>query len=605
MPISIDATLSDSNQTPGPFSVDIAGTGQYPMGSMRDRRDWLVHKHFAHKDRVKIATNVAIGAWHTVWPDLSQVPEAPTVANQMELGIAHWAAVGGAILPSIRVPVNKTADRRTEKTAVRKRERRLRELWEASNVGALAASWWGDYAGAGAAVMAAWVNFEEKDKSKRNPYLMRFDPRHTYPIKDDKGNIKELLIARKLDKGELVIRHPELKEIFNASREDDVEEWYWYMKDRVMHVIVDVSRDGRKKGRNYTLVDEPWDLGFVPAWEVVLPTFDGQRRGLFDQTIHILRTMQRLMIMTIMSTEEQVFPAVGYYDVVNPEDFGPGAMLQFRSGDSKVERLGPSSHFDVKDLIARLSEEASTQSVYPQQLTGDPGASIVSARGIKSSMGALDARLAVAHRQFEIGFGKVSGFLLAMDETYCDADKTIVGDLRDLSDAEAYRPSDHVNGAWVARATYGLGAGSDPANIEMRLNMNLSSRLISRETAREQLPFLDDPDAEPVKQFRETMQDSIEAGIAQMAAAGDPTLAAKALELLAKDDLNFDDVMGELVEGIMSPEEAAPAEDPAAAAVQGAESLARGGGPGAEQAPPGLGLPGLGTVLGQDSRQVS
>ncbi len=565
-----------------------------------------MNKHHHHKRRVKVATNIAIGAWYTEWPDLSRVPEAPTVANQMELGIAHWSSIGGAILPSIRVPVNKTADRRTEKSAVRKRERRLRELWESSNVGSLAASWWGDYSGAGAAIMGAWVNFEETDKAKRNPYMVRFDPRHTYPIKNDKGEVVEMLVARKISKGELVVRHPQLEEVFQKAREENIEEWYWYTHDRVMHVIVDVSKDGKTLNRHHTLVDEPWELGFVPIWEVVLPTFDGQRRGIFDQTIHILRTMQRLMIMTIMSTEEHAFPAVGYYDVVNPEDFGPGAMLQYRTSDAVVDRLGPASHFDVKDLISRLSEEASTQANYPQQLRGDPGASIVSARGIKSSMGALDARLAVAHKQFEIGFGKVSGFLLAMDETYCDADKTIVGDLRDLSDAEAYRPSKHVAGAWVARCTYGIGAGSDPANIEMRISMNLASGLISQETGRDQLPFLDDPDAEPVKIFREQMQMSITAGIAAMSANGDPTLAALALDLLQKDDLDFDAVMANLIEAIQAPPEQAQAGPPGAqgpeAAVQGAESLARGSGPGAEQGPA---LPGLGAVLGQDSRQVS
>ena len=607
---SLAGSFSDSTDTPGPASVDGASTTQTPMASLRDRRDWLVNKHTAHKTRVRVATNIAIGAWYTEWPDLSQVPEAPTVANQMELGIAHWSSIGGAILPSIRVPVNKSADRRTEKTAVRKRERRLRELWESSNVGSLAASWWGDYSGAGAAIMGTWVNFEEMDRAKRNPYMIRFDPRHTYPVKNDKGEVIEMLVARKISKGELLIQHPQLKEIFRKSKEDSVEEWFWYTANRVRHIVIDVSKGGRAKDRHHVIVDEPWDLGFVPIWEVVLPTFDGQRRGIFDQTIHILRTIQRLMIMTIMSTEEHAFPAVGYYDVVNPEDFGPGAMLQYRTADAIVDRLGPTSHFDVKDLISRLSEEVSTQANYPQQLRGDPGASIVSARGIKSSMGALDARLAVAHKQFEIGFGKVSGFLLAMDETYCDADKTIVGDLRDLSEAEAYRPSKHVAGAWVARCTYGIGAGSDPANVEMRVNMSLASELISKETGREQLPFLDDPDAEPVKIFREMMQGSIAAGIAAQAANGDPTMAALAYDLLAKDDLNFDDVMGNLIEAIMAPPEQAaggtPGTDPATASVQGAESLARGGGPGAAQGPPsGLGLPGLGQVLGQDSRQVS
>jgi hypothetical protein len=595
---------------PGPSTIDSAVRQHDDIRNLRDRRDWLIDMHRPHKTRVDTVTNVATGNWHVEWPDLSQTPEAPTVANQVELGIGHWAAIFGAVLPSVKVPVNKTADRRTEKAAVRKRERRVKELWESSNMSELCSLWGADYSGAGTAMLGAWVNFEEPDPAKRNPYAIRFDPRHTYPLKDENGNITELLVARKISKAEVSARWPEWAGVFSKADDEQIEEWFWYTKNRVTYQIVDVSAAGKKADRNLTLVDEEWELGFVPAWEIVLPSFDGQRRGIFDQALHLLRVMQRLMLMTILSTEEHAFPATASYDVINPEDYGPGADLRYRSADGKIDRLGPATHFDVKDLVARLGDEASKQALYPQQLSGEPGASIVSARGIGASMGALDARLAVAHKQFEVGLGKMSGFLLAMDETFCDGDKTIVGDLRDMSDAESYRPSKDVNGAWVVNCTYGVGAGSDPSNAEMRVNMNFANGFLSRESARAQLPFLEDPEAEPVKQFREAMQDSIVQGIMQMSAQGDPSLAAKALELLESDDLDFDQVMRDLVEAIQAPPEAPPGGDPAAAAVQGAESLARGGIPGqAADAPPGgaggLGLPPLGDILGQDARLVS
>ena len=592
---------------PGPQSIDSAAFVYAHIGSLRDRHDWLVNKFESHKARVSTITNVVIGDWFTEWPDLSQTPEAPTVANQIELGVNHWTAVGGAILPSVRVPMNKTADRRTEKPAARKRERRIKELWDASNTSELAALLWGDYAGTGSAVCGAWANFEEPETAKRNPYLLRFDPRHTYLVKDNMGNITELHVARKISSLELKAMYPEWAEHFAKSDEDNVEEWFWYTKDRVQYLLVDVSQDGRKVNRNVTIVDKEWDLGFVPAWEAVRPSFDGERRGVFDQSIHILRTMQRLMLMTIMSTEEHAFPAIATYDAVNPEDFGPGGVVQLRSSEGRIERLGPSSHFDVKDLIARLGEEAGKQSVYPQQLSGDPGASIVSARGINASMGALDARLALAHKQFEVLFSKVSGHLLAMDEVFCDGDKTIVGDTRDTSKAEDYRPSEDVAGAWTAIATYGIGAGSDPANVEVRLSMHLANGLISRETARQQLPFLEDPDAESIFILREQMQDSLVQGVLAQAQSGDPTLAAVALDLMHSDDVTLESVVEKLVEALVSPEPQ-PAEggQGALGAIQGAESLARGGIPGqAAQAPPGMGLPPLGNILGQDSRQIS
>lgn len=593
----------------GPQPLDSYSTSQFNIGDRMARRDWLVNKWQSHKLRVETVTNIVTGQWYVEWPDLAQTPEAPTIANVIEMGINHWTAVGGAILPSVRVPISKTADRRTEKSAARKRERRVRELWESSNASEMAANLWGDYAGAGSAVMGAWVNFEADAAKDRNPFMLRYDPRHTYLLKDNLGNITELLVARKISSGELEVMYPEWVEYFNDNEDNDVEEWFWYEADHMLYALVDVSTKGRKTKRFQMIVDEDWDLGFVPAWEVVRPSFDGERRGVFDQTVHILRTMHRLMLMTIFSTEEHAFPTIASFDAVNPEDFGPGAHIKLRSAEGRVDRIGPATHFDVKDLVARLGDEANRQSAFPQQLEGNPGASIVSARGINASMGALDARLALAHKQFEIGFGKVSGYLLALDETFCNAVKTIVGDTRDTTKAEEFDPSTDIDGAWVAKATYGLGAGSDPANIEVRLSMHLGNGLISRETAREQLPFLEDPDAEPIKQFREAMQDSLVQGILAMAQNADPTLAAKALKMVKSDVMSFDEVVEELVDLLVPEEPEAPAspEGGALEALQGAESLARGGQPGsAAQAPdPGLGLPPLGQVLGQDSRQIS
>ncbi len=132
----------------------------------------------------------------------------------------------------------------------------------------------------------------------------------------------------------------------------------------------------------------------------------------------------------------------------NPQDFGPGAIIRLRSPEGKIERLGPSNHFDVKDLIRNLAEDARAGATYPQQLMGEPGASIVSARGIGASQGALDARLALAHRQFEVLYSKISGFLLAVDETYCNAQKLIIGDGSDNADAESWLPERDIAGAW-------------------------------------------------------------------------------------------------------------------------------------------------------------
>lgn len=597
--------------TTGPQPVDQAATGAYgDVSNLLARRDWLINKHQGEKERIKTITNVVNGEWYVEWPDLSQTKEGPSIANIIEMGVNHWAAVGGAILPSIRVPVNVSEDRSGARRGARKRERRIRELLHSSNAADIMGMLWGDYAGAGSAILGAWANFSEPDPAKRNPYLVRYDPRHTYVLRDDQHNITEMLVARKISQQELRLRLGDDAGVFVNSKEADVEEQYWYTQTHFKHIIVDSSTEGRKKNRNVVLVNEENKLGFVPAWEAVRPTFDGVRRGIFDQTLHLLRTMHRLMLMTIFSTEEHAFPAIGVYDVANPNDFGPGAIIQMRSAESKIERIGPSAHFDVKDTIARLGEDSRAQSAFPQQLTGDPGASIVSARGINASMGQIDARLAVAHRQFEMQFGKVCGFLLAIDEVYCDGEKTIMGDFSDDAPAEKFTPSRDINGAWICKATYGLGAGSDPANTEVRLSMHVANQAISRQTYREQLPFLEDPDGEAVNILREQFQDAIIMGVIAQSQQGDLTSAVEAWKLMNADDSNVDEILAKIAEMVApaAPEGGAPGPGGGLEAAAQGESLARGGVPGnAEQGPPAqsMGLPPLGSLMGQDSRQIT
>ena len=595
--------------TTGPAPIDQLSTGiRVGLGSRLARRDWLVEKFAATHARVATITGIATGEWYTEWPDLSVSPEAPTVANIVEIGIAHWSSLFGAMLPSIRVPIHATSDRQQGKRGARKRERRVRELWKRCNLSESSAQFGADYAGAGYAVGLVWANFGEPDPAKRDPFIMRLDPRHVFLTKDNLGNITELLVARKISLKELQSMwkgsNDDYLAVFSESKDEDIEEWFWIDHARILYAIVDIGKKNSKtRGeRHVVLTDVPNELYCVPAWEATRPTFDGQRRGHFDQTIHILRTMHRLMLMTIRSTEEHSYPAIAGFDVANPEDFGPGAYLQLLSPEAKIDRLGPSAHFDVKDLIGRLGEEARTQGALPQQLFGEPGASIVSARGINAAMGALDARLAVAHKQMETMFSKLSGFMLMMDEKYCDGEKTILGDGTDDEAAETFIPSRDINGAWLVECTYGLSAGSDPANAETRLHMHLSGRLISRETARNELFFLEDPEGEPLKMFREAMQDALVTGImARAQDVADPTLAAQALKLMQKDDIDFENVLDELVDFIAAPDPAAqapgiPTEMGGAAGAAGAaESLARGGIPGnADQGPQ---LPPLSQVM--------
>jgi len=572
------------------------------------RRDLLVQAHDAWKSRIQAVTRIVNGEWFRVWPDLTREPMAPTVANTIEMSITHFAAIGGAIIPSIKVPVAHAEGGPEGARGAAKRERRLRELEEKSNISFLLSRWFGDFNGAGAAAAFVWADFS-KDPQDRHPYVERFDPRHYYPVTDSRGNVIECLVARRVHGYEMIRKYPELAQHVNID-DADLEEWFWFEPDRIRHMVVDISPTGRKMGAGLTLVDEPNDLGTVPVIEVVAPTFDGERRGAHDQTIHIMRVQHHLMALTIEKTEEEVYTPIGYYDAEGVENFGAGAVIRYRSPDAKVDRFQPQSNFDVKDLIARLEEQARMQSVFPRQLTGDPGASIASARAIGAAQGALDARLALAHKQFEWFLGEVSSLMLRFDEVYCDGNKTIYGDPHDRKKPEAFKPSRDIAGAYEVNRSYGLGAGSDPTNRETRLQMHLAARLISRSRSREELDFLEDPLEEEKAIAKEAMIDAVSNGLIAASAQGDTSGALLYFKLLNDPNLTMEEVLikfqeeqekqaqmaaeGQVQQGGQSPLDVAA----------GAESLARGGIPGnAEGLPAGAALPSLPDIMSPGAPQ--
>jgi hypothetical protein len=313
------------------------------------------------------------------------------------------------------------------------------------------------------------------------------------------------------------------------------------------------------------------------------------------------------MALTIERSEEEVYPAVAAYDVEDFDKFGPGSTHTYRSSEGRIDRFTPQSTFDVKDLISRLENQSRFQSVYPVQLTGDPGASIASARAITASQGALDARLAQAHRDFEWFLSYTNSLTLQFDEVYCPGKKTIYGDSHDRKKPENFNPEKDIAGAYEVTRSYGLGAGADPTNRETRLQLHLSSGLISKKTARGELDFLEDGDDEEKQFQKEQMIMATSQGILAQAGQGNAMIAPMYFKLLNDPDLT----MEEVIEQFFQLQEEATAAAAAAAQQQGgqstggpldagvaAESLARGGIPGnAEGLPAGAALPGLPGIM--------
>jgi hypothetical protein len=208
------------------------GATKLPDASDFMRRDILIQAYSSWKDRVQRVTDIVNGNWTVVWPDLTREATAPTVANTIEMSISHWGAIGGSIIPSVKVPVSHTETGPEGSRGAAKRERRIRETERRSNISRLLGLWFEDYSGAGANAAMVWADFS-LPSDERHPVIMRIDPRHYYPIVDAGGRVLECLIARKVHAYETVRLYPHLAEYFNVDNAD-LEELFWFEPDLIL-----------------------------------------------------------------------------------------------------------------------------------------------------------------------------------------------------------------------------------------------------------------------------------------------------------------------------------------------------------------------------------
>ena len=128
---------------------------------------------------------------------------------------------------------------------------------------------------------------------------------------------------------------------------------------------------------------------------------------------------------------------------------------------------------------------------------------------------------------------------------------------------------------------YGIGAGTDPSNREMRLSMNLQQGMISRETARDEMDFLDDPAREELRIVKQKAIDSFMNGIYQKAQQGDIAAAATLIDAMKKEDTDINELVSKVIESM---------QQPATPEMPGMPGMPGPGGPG--------GAPDLGALLG-------
>ncbi len=144
---------------------------------------------------------------------------------------------------------------------------------------------------------------------------------------------------------------------------------------------------------------EEHGLSRCPVVEDKRPTHDGEYRGALDVMLPQLRVAQNLMARVLDDVEFQVAAPVIMEGIDNPEDWGPHAILESDgSGTTKAEFVRQPINFEANQHIKEQLDSARRVGKFPQQRTGEAGASIVSAKGTQALMGSYNSEMAQAQR---------------------------------------------------------------------------------------------------------------------------------------------------------------------------------------------------------------
>lgn len=470
------------------------------------------------------------GEWHTrtlendamvrgdftvAYPNQLRTLEKPMVQNLAEVMVRDVSRLVADTDPTIR-----SMALGNDEKALRKKQ--LREgvaetYWDVNEGEILEPLWTMDLLVAGAAFAVAWY-----DDDSPYPKFDRVDPRYCYPDIYN-GRLQDLLVINRIKLRQAAEMYPGLNLPDQGPTNDlECEIIDYYSKTKVVKAVA-LVRKGEATAGSTWIVDawDPQEIGIVPAVMAQLPSHDGAFRGAIDQVgPSILAKNKVARLMTQYAEQQVTSPFVGKGVINAHEKPGPNTMYQLDPNvpDAQLGRVQPAGGSpQLFALLQYLDSEQRGQIGYPQARQGEVSQSIASASFVAATQGQLSSLV----REVQKYLGRMREHLtevcFKIDENYLNESKPITVMLPS-GRSTTYTPKSTVEGVYRTKVIYGASAGMDRLNADVRLLQLHGAKAISRQTLRENLEFVNDPEAEDDLYEREQVRDAL-----MQKFVGDPT----------------------------------------------------------------------------------
>lgn len=497
------------------------------------------------------------GDWDVVWPDKVRTRALPKIPNFVQLAADARSRQITAARPTIVCRPERAGDKAKE--AADKRERMLGAWWQENRLRTNLIPLWAFDAMSGGLTVCRVLPQWDKPPSHRSPSYERLNPALSFPSPsftrgpfldnfvysyEEKVRTIEQRFKVTLD----VTRNPQA----NPGRARVIQ---YYDDEVLISVLETLPVNGGTRGQilHSVLSEERHNLGRCPIVIGARATMDGIYRGEFMGGLGILNYWNKMMTLMLDDAVSKVYAPKTYYDIENPEEYGPDALLEKQSPQGSFEYVQPpNAPFTNLQMLHDLGGFARAATIFPPSSSGDPNESIISAAGISATQGGVVEDVRAIGRDILAPMLEAANELAFRSEEFYGGKKpkVIYAEQTNSAFRETYDPSKDINGNYRNSVVYGPGTGLDEVNTGVMTLQQWAGGegIISRRIAMEQSPFVEDPQRVEKELLKEGLERAMIAGLQQQAAAGTITAQdlAKMDSLLTKDSVSLADAIAQV-----------------------------------------------------------
>ncbi len=527
------------------------------------------------------------------WPDGRREQVDPSVPNMVDIASKDRAAVIASTVAQVICQPEGPGDEAREKAD--KLERIVGGHLQMNRIQAQTWDWAFDAMAGGLTVCKVMPDLT---KPERFPVMTRLRPQLSYPdpIFTRGPNVDSFIYA--YDEYRSVVENDYGEELPWARDERPMKEQVHvierYDSDR-MQVVVRSMGNNPNNRKTAMIVNFQHKLGCVPIAIGTSANIHGTYSGEFEAGLGLLETWHRVNTMVLDDAARKTYAQKLIFDIINPQDDGPDAVLEAETKDARFEYINqPNQPYSNLQILTQLGNSVRAAYLLPLARSGNPDESIISAAGINASQTQFNTAVQTTQRlvigpmlEAAIELGLISEEMWSPNK-----EKNVYGG-KGRGYRETYTPSKDIKGYRNVRIAYGPMGGLDPVNQAVLMQQFHGNGGMSTRRMLELNPMIEDPQREEKQMLAEQLEQALITSVLQRAAQGtlDPHVIAYITQAVSSDEVSLAEAVAALVE---------PAPQPVAVGTAPGQGTPPGPGGG----PPGLPGAAAGPAPPQQQTQV-